>query len=250
MSRTVEQPLSDLQRLAEDREIDREDLPREAGMDASAKIGCAFQSVWTALAPYLSSNMAEMVFDTLGHLRPNKQNLTLLVADIRGFTSVAELVDPEECFKILNAFFAVAIESVLEFGGTVDKFQGDAIMATFSTIPGSDTHERRAVKCALQLRSAIQNLSIPQLPLGRIRLGIGISTGIAAVGCVGSSRRRDYTAIGDVVNVAHRLQSISEPDQIIISRETCERMGADLKFKALGNLKLKGRTEPVTAYAV
>ena len=118
MSRTV---ASDLQRLPEDREIDREDLPREAGMDASAKIGRAFQSVWTALAPYLSSNMAEMVFDTLGHLRPNKQNLTLLVADIRGFTSLAELADPEECFKILNAFFAVAIESVLEFGGTVDK---------------------------------------------------------------------------------------------------------------------------------
>ena len=249
MSRIVEQPPSDLQRLPEDREIDREDLPHEEGIDAGAKIGYAFQSVWTALAPYLSSNVAEMVFDTLGHQRPNKQNLTLLVADIRGFTSLAELADPEE-FKILNAFFAVAIESVLEFGGTVDKFQGDAIMATFSTIPGSDTHERRAVKCALQLRSAIQNLSIPQLPLGRIRLGIGISTGIAAVGCVGSSRRRDYTAIGDLVNVAHRLQSISEPDQIIISRETCERMGADLKFKALGNLKLRGRTEPVTAYAV
>jgi class 3 adenylate cyclase len=238
------------QRLPEDREVERDDLPLEVGMDASAKIGHAFQSIWTALAPYLSSNMAETVFDALGHLRPNKQNLTLLFADIRGFTSVAELADPEECVKILNAYFSVAIECVLEFGGTVDKFQGDGIMATFSSIPGGENHERRAVKCALRLRSAMLHLRVPQLPLGRLRLGIGISTGIAAVGSVGSSRRMDYTAIGDVVNVAHRLQSISEPDQIIISRETCQRMGADLKFEALGSLKLKGRTEPVAAYAV
>lgn len=211
------------------------------------KIGHAFETLWTAAGPYLSNVADRAATERIG---PNNQMLTLLFADIRGFTSVAEFVDPKECIGILNAYFAVAVEAVLEFGGTVDKFQGDSIMATFSATPTGDSHERRAVKCALRIRSAVRELVIPQLPWRRLRLGIGISTGIAAVGSIGAGSRRDYTAIGDVVNVAHRLQSLSEPDQIVISQETCQGIGADLKVQALGTLKLKGRTEPVAAYAV
>jgi len=214
------------------------------------KIGHAFEALWTTVGPYLASNMADQVLSVPGRGAGNKQELTLLFADICGFTAVAELMDPQECVNILNAYFGVAVEAVLDFGGTVDKFQGDSIMATFAAAPGRERHQRRAVQCAVRLRSAIQHLVIPQMPLGRLRLGIGISTGIAVVGNVGPSSRRDFTAIGDVVNVAHRLQSISEPDQIVISEETRQGIGEDLRVEALGTLKLKGRTEPVAAYLV
>jgi adenylate cyclase len=214
------------------------------------KIGHAFETLWKTVGPYLASNMADRVVTAPGRGAGDKQELTLLFADICGFTAVAEQMDPQECVNILNAYFGVAVEAVLEFGGTVDKFQGDSIMATFAAAPGGESHQRRAVKCAIRIRSTIQNLAIPQLPLGRIRLGIGISTGIAAVGNVGPISRRDFTAIGDVVNVAHRLQSISEPGQIVISEETRQSIGEDLQVEALGTLKLKGRIEPVAAYLV
>ena len=170
------------------------------------------------------------------HPISNKQNLTLLFADIHGFTSVAEVMDPEDCVRILNVYFAVAAEAIQDFGGNVDNFQGDGLMATFSEQAGDESHERRAVKCAVSIREAIQHLTLPQLPLGRLQIGIGMSTGIAAVGFVGSRHRREFTAIGDVVNVAHRLQSIAEPGQILVSARTRHRAGDDLPFDAIGML--------------
>jgi adenylate cyclase len=123
-------------------------------------------------------------------------------------------------------------------------------MATFAASPGDEAHERRAVKCAMSLREAIRHLAIPGLPQGRLQIGIGISTGLAAVGYVGSCNRRDFTTIGDAVNIAHRLQSISEPDQIVISHETRRQVGEDLPMENLGLLKLRGRIQPVEAFAV
>ncbi|HET9219437.1 MAG TPA: adenylate/guanylate cyclase domain-containing protein [Terriglobia bacterium] len=184
------------------------------------------------------------------HPISNKQRLTLLFADIRGFTGLAEEMDPEDCVRLLNVYFAVAAEAVQGFGGNVDNFQGDGLMATFAASPGDETHERRAVKCAVSLRETIRHLVIPGLPKGRLQVGIGISTGIAAVGYVGSRNRRDFTAIGDVVNVANRLQSISGPDQIVISQETCCHIGDDLPLEPLGLLQLRGRVQPVAAFAV
>ena len=184
------------------------------------------------------------------HPISNKQRLTLLFADIHGFTGLAEDMDPEECVRLLNVYFAVAAEAVHGFGGNVDNFKGDGLMATFAASPGDETHERRAVKCAVSLREGIRHLAIPGLPQGRLQVGIGISTGIAAVGYVGSRNRRDFTAIGDAVNVANRLQSISEPDQIVISQETRCHIGEDLPLETLGLLQLRGRVQPVLAFAV
>jgi adenylate cyclase len=184
------------------------------------------------------------------HPVSTKQNLTLLFADIHGFTSFAEVTDPEDCLRILNVYFAVAAEAVHEFGGNVDKFQGDGIMATFAGVTENESHERRAVQCAVRIREAMQHLTIPELPLGRLQISIGISTGIAALGYVGSRTRREFTAIGDAVNVAHRLQTASQPGQILISLETRQGLGDDLPLEAVGELDLKGRKEPVTAFVV
>ena len=213
----------------------------------------AFDKLWGALAPYLSADTAEFILSSAEskvQLHAKRQEMTVLFADIRGFTSLAEQMEPEDCVKMLNSYFCLAVDEIVECGGTVDKFQGDCVMATFCNVPGWPDHGLRAVKCAIRLREAVLSLRIPQLPRHRIRLGIGVNTGVAMVARLGSNKRMDYTAIGDCVNVAHRLQSLSKPDQILISEHTQRRIGGDLNVEAIGRLRLRGRTEPIGAYAV
>jgi class 3 adenylate cyclase len=179
-----------------------------------------------------------------------KQDLTVLSVDIRDFTSLAERLDPEDCLNILNEYFAIAVEVVSEFGGEVDKFQGDGFMAVFTGSTDGESHERRAVKCALHLRDVALRMNLPELAGERIPLGMGINTGVAALGNVGSKKRSDYTVIGDVVNVAHYLQYISGPDQIVVSVNTQQRMGHDLGCAALGYIRVKRRVNRVEAFVI
>ena len=179
-----------------------------------------------------------------------KQEITVLFADIRGFTSLAERIQPEDCVQLLNDYFCAAVEEVLDCGGAVDRFQGDCVMARFGSNAGGLHHASRAVQCAVRLREAVRGLRIPGLPEHRIRLGIGINTGVAIVAGIGSGKKIDYTAIGDAVNVAHRLQALSKPDQILIGQTTRLRMGSILKVEDVGCIYLKGRTEPINAYSI
>ena len=210
-------------------------------------IGWAFEAIWSSLSPYLSP---KLVSDYQTRCATRKENLTVLSADIRGFTSLAEQTDPEDCVSILNEYFDIAVESVFEFRGGINKFQGDGFMAFFTETWQGESHERRAVRCALKLRDVARDLNLPKLPGKRIPIGIGINTGIAAVGNLGSKRRCDYTAIGDVVNVAHYLQQISEPDQIIVSEYTQRGMGNDLECQTLGYLRVKRRINRIEAFLI
>ena len=207
----------------------------------------AGRSIWTKLT---QNTVSDHLADAKRKRPTEKQNLTVLSVDIRGFTSLAERMDPEECVHVLNGYFDVAVDVVLEFDGQVDKFQGDGFMAIFSGISRGESHEDRAVRCALELRDMAWTLNLPRVDGERIPLGIGINTGVAALGHVGSRTRSDYTVIGDVVNVAHYLQRISGPDQIIISSNTRRRVGADLDCAPLGNIRVKRRVRQVEAFVV
>jgi len=182
--------------------------------------------------------------------RRHKRNLTVLSVDIRGFTSLAEQIDPEECINILNEYFGVAVEVVLGFGGDVDKFQGDGFMAIFTGTREGEGHERQAVRCARRLRELAWSLNLPHIRGERLPLGMGINTGVGALGNVGSKARSDYTVIGDVVNVAHYLQHISGPDQIIVSGNTQRKMGQDLECAPLGYVQVKRRIQRVEAFLI
>src|SRR5439155_17806636 len=119
-------------------------------------IGRAFESIWTSLSPYLPLLLTS---DSQNRCATKKQNLTVLSADIRGFTSLAEQTDLEDCVNILNEYFDIAVESVFEFRGEINKFQGDGFMAIFTgTFEGED-HGRRAVRCALKLRDVARELN-------------------------------------------------------------------------------------------
>jgi len=179
-----------------------------------------------------------------------RTNITVLFADIRGFTSYSESLAPEKLVFILNRYLAAMAEAVLAQEGTIDKFMGDAIMAWFNApIPQHD-HTLRAVKTALAIRESVENL-YKELPVdSHLAFGVGIHYGDAVLGLIGTEKRLEYTAISDSVNTAKRIQENSAKNQILISREAFERVENEVEAKAHINMALKGKTQPIEVYEV
>ncbi|HEX6207938.1 MAG TPA: adenylate/guanylate cyclase domain-containing protein [Actinomycetota bacterium] len=171
--------------------------------------------------------------------------VTVLFGDLRGFTSFSERTDPGAVVELLNAYFGAAVPLVLARGGTVDKFVGDAIMALWGAPTRQLDHARRAAAAALAIQGAIEDL--PGDP-DRPRFRIGINTGTALVGNIGSDELRNYTAIGDTVNLASRLQELAEPGRIAIGEATLQALGEGAVVEPLGEVRVKGREAPVRAY--
>ncbi|GAB1471397.1 hypothetical protein MASR2M66_22750 [Chloroflexota bacterium] len=179
-----------------------------------------------------------------------RTEITVLFADIRGFTTFSESLAPEELVSILNRYLAAMADAVLAQEGTVDKFMGDAIMAWFNApIPQPD-HTLRAVKTALAIRESVENLYTQLAPNAHLAFGIGIHFGDAVLGLIGTEKRLEYTAISDTVNIAKRLQENSGKNQIIISREAYERVKNQIAVKPLSDLSVKGKTQPIQVYEV
>jgi PAS domain S-box-containing protein len=179
-----------------------------------------------------------------------RMDITCLFADIRGFTSYSEKLDPEELVSILNQYLAVSADAVLAQEGTIDKFMGDAIMAWFNApIPQPD-HTMRAVHAALGIRDAINQLHQELPPEAHLSFGVGIHYGNAVLGLVGTEKRLDYTAIGDSVNTAKRIQENSEPNQILISNTAFAQVEDLLEIKEVEPVVAKGKSQPVMVYEV
>jgi PAS domain S-box-containing protein len=171
--------------------------------------------------------------------------ITTLFADIRGFTAVSETTDPETLVGILNRYLAAAAEAVLLEEGTIDKFLGDAIMAWFNAPIAQPDHRLRAVRAALAIRDAAQELH-GDLPAGfHLEFGIGLHAGPALLGLVGTERRLEYTAIGDSVNTARRLQEHAAEGQILISRETAHPIEAELDLADHPAIQAHGKQAPI-----
>jgi len=170
-----------------------------------------------------------------------RQELTILFADIRGFTHFSEPLPPEQLVDILNAYLSVAADAILEFEGTLDKFMGDAVMGIFNApLPQSD-HALRAAKAALAMRAGVTRLH-DRLPVQlRPHYGVGIHTGEAVVGNVGTEQQMNFTAIGDAVNLAKRLQENATGGQILLSGEMYARVRRQVAANPMPPLKVKGR---------
>ncbi|MFZ5909897.1 MAG: adenylate/guanylate cyclase domain-containing protein [Chloroflexota bacterium] len=177
-------------------------------------------------------------------------DLTVLFADIRGFTSYSEKISPERLVSILNLYLAAMAEAVLAQEGTIDKFLGDAVMAWFNApIPQPD-HTLRAVKSALAMRAAVERLYKTLPPDSHLAFGVGIHYGDAVLGLIGTERRLEYTAISDSVNTAKRIQENSARNQILISKEAYERVQREVQAQHFAPLMVKGKTQPVEVYEV
>ena len=176
------------------------------------------------------------------------RDITVLFADIRGFTSYSEKRSPAELVAVLNRYLAAGAEAVLAQEGTVDKFLGDAVMAWFNApLPQAD-HSLRAVRAALALKSAVEALHAELPPEAHLSFGVGIHYGEAVLGWIGNEKRLEYTAIGDSVNTAKRIQENAARDQILISKETYERVRDQVEVKSCTPLHVKGKSEAVDVY--
>ena len=178
--------------------------------------------------------------------------ITALFSDIRGFTSMSEKLKPQEVVQILNEYFADMTPIVFEYQGLLDKFMGDGLMALFGVPYACDDAAANAVAAAIgmQRRMAVVNEELRTLGLSEIAIGIGINTGTATVGYIGSRERTDYTAIGDTVNLAARLEKRAGAGQIIVSRFTFEAMGEKFPVRPCDQMRVKGKQEPVQIYEV
>jgi class 3 adenylate cyclase len=179
-----------------------------------------------------------------------KVDVTALFADVRGFTAFSEKHTPEELVSVLNRYLAAGAEAVLDQEGTVDKFLGDAIMAWYNApIPQPD-HTLRAVKTALAIRDAIARLHEELPPEAHLNFGIGIHYGEVVLGWIGSEKRLEFTAIGDSVNTAKRLQENSGKNQIVLSRQAYDRVKDEVEARPIAPLTVKGKTQPLDVYEV
>lgn len=180
------------------------------------------------------------------------QTITVLFADIRGFTSISEKENPEKIVSLLNRYFSAMSEIIFEHGGTLDKYIGDGLMAIFGAPTTTPEDALNAVKAAVAMQKKLINLNdeLKASGFGPIAVGIGLHTGEATIGYVGSDKRSEYTAIGDTVNLASRLESNAVGGQILISEATAAAAGSSLPLKAQEPLAVKNRVQPVSLFEV
>jgi len=204
----------------------------------------------SALERFLSPGIARKVAAEAGELKVGGENqkITVLFADIRGFTPMAEAMAPEEVVDLLNQFFQTMSEAIFDHGGTLDKYLGDGLMALFGAPFAAENDALRAVRAAVEMQKNLQELN--QSSGRELQIGIGVNTGPAIVGFMGTTRRLDYTALGDTVNTASRLTAAAQPGQILIAAATQAEIPGDVAVRAIPPIRVKGKSAPLRVFEV
>ena len=208
----------------------------------------------SALERFLSPDVVEMIAANPGGVRLGGQNqrVSVMFADIRGFTPLSERMAPEKIVEILNEYFTRVTDVIFDNGGTLDKYIGDAVMAVFGAPISKGNDAANAVRVAVEIQRLLleMNRDASARNWPELHVGIGINTGIVTAANIGSPRRIDYTVIGDAVNTASRLMSNAKPGQIIISESTSQELENEFQIRALPPLTVKGKAEPIAVFDV
>jgi len=175
------------------------------------------------------------------------QQVTVILADLRGFTAISEAYPPEVIFEILNLYLTRMSEIAISYGGTIDKFMGDAIMLLFGAPNQSHDDVRRAVACAVQMQIAMDeiNRDLGDRGLPTLYMGAGINTGLVTAGIIGSNVHSEYTVIGDEVNVASRIEAFSLRGQVLISEATYDLCEGYIETSDPMQVFVKGKSKAV-----
>jgi class 3 adenylate cyclase len=209
--------------------------------------------LYDALQRSVSAPVAQRIMeDPERYLRPGgeRRTVTVLFADLRGYSTLAEEMPPQDVMTVLNAYLGRIIDAIYRHGGTVNQILGDGVMSLFGAPISYGDDALRAVKAALEMQSETMQLEPPGFPALRLAMGIGITTGDAVVGHIGSERRIDYTAVGAVTNLAARLQAHAGPGQILITRSTCDLVRDKVLVSDVGTASVRGHVEWIQAYSV
>jgi class 3 adenylate cyclase/CHASE3 domain sensor protein len=206
------------------------------------------------LRRYLAPQIADAVLSGGApvSLSSTRRNLSILFANIRGFTAMSERIEPEELIDALNQYFAVMTDVVFRHGGTLDKYVGDGILSFFGDPILFEDHAERAVVTALEMRQRLRGLRAKWMEHldEELNVGIGISTGYVTVGNIGSETRTEYTVIGNHVNLASRLAQIAEPNQILVSERTYAAVQRRVEATPLDEISLEGLQRPVRIFEI
>ena len=201
---------------------------------------------------YLSKQIAEKILsDKEVNLKGDRKKVAVMFVDIRNFTEFSENNDPEFVLDTLNRYFELIIDIVFKYGGTLDKFVGDAIMVIFGAPVEYEDIVDRCIKCAIEIQNEIKNFNIKNEP--KFSLGIGINYGDVIVGNIGSKNKRvEYTAIGDTVNTADRVQKITPGGKIYITKDVLDEIKEKVKYKInfIGDKRFKGKKKIVKVYEI
>jgi class 3 adenylate cyclase len=200
---------------------------------------------------YTPKHLVEKILTSRSALEGDRKQVTVLFADVAGFTTLAEQLDPEIVHDIMNRCFEGITAEVHRFEGTINQYTGDGVMALFGAPIAHEDSPRRAVHAALGIQRAIRDVAQAlQAERGlRLQMRIGINTGLVVVGKIGDDLRMDYTAVGDTTNLAARLQQLAQPGSVVISAATHQHVAGFFETRDLGERPVKGRA-PVYAFEV
>ncbi|WP_316367560.1 adenylate/guanylate cyclase domain-containing protein [Candidatus Thiodiazotropha sp. CDECU1] len=182
--------------------------------------------------------------------RPQYKEVTILLSDLRGFTATTERYPPETIINVLNLYFSRMCEIIFSFGGSIDKFMGDSIMALFGLTKQRDDDLERAIACAVEMQRAMLEINSENSKQGypRLFMGIGINTGKVVAGHLGSELHHEYTVIGDEVNLASRIEAYSLRGQILLSDRACRMAQGFIETSPPNQVMVKGKQVPVSLY--
>lgn len=214
------------------------------------------EKIKTAMGKYISEDIMRNVVKNIDELKlgGKKANVTVLFADIRGFTSMSEKLSADEVSVILNEYFTEIEPIVTKYNGVINKFIGDAVMAIFGAPIEDNNHPKNAVRCACEMLAKVDELQKKWLNEGKpkIEIGIGINTGEAFVGNIGSEKRMEYTVIGDMVNLASRIEGNNKiyKTNLLISSSTFDYVRGIVDTIKISNVKIRGKEHTLDLYEV
>ena len=200
--------------------------------------------------PYTPKHLTEKILTNRNAMEGERKLVTVLFADVAGFTAVSETLDPEQVHEVMDGCFRVLMTEIHRFEGTINQFTGDGVMALFGAPISHEDHAQRACHAALTIQTAIKPYAAKlKADLGiAFRVRIGINSGPVVVGSIGDDLRMDYTAQGDTVNLASRMESHAEPGAVLISDNTYRLVKDFFELESKGHLHVKGKESPVAAY--
>jgi adenylate cyclase len=203
---------------------------------------------------YLSNEVVEELMESPEGLKMSGEmrEVTFLVSDLRGFTSLSSRLSPREVINILNSYLEPMVEIIARYRGTVDEFQGDGILVFFGAPLSASDDPERAVACAIEMQNKMVEINKEQLRnnLPELTMGIGINTGEVVVGNIGSEKRSKYGAVGTAINTTYRIESYTTGWQILISQDTYEKVRSKVRVRRTVETQFKGIDHPITLYDI
>ena len=226
-----------------------QELARRVGRTSAAQ-----SRVIQLFGKYVAPEVARGVIDANGEARAEMAEVTVLFTDLRNFTALSEKLSPGEVLEVLNAHYQAIVPVVHQHGGTVNKFIGDAIMATFGAPLRQVDHAERAVRAGIQMLQEMEGLNVRlrERKLPELEMGIGGATGPVVVGTLGATQRVEYAVIGDTVNTASRLEGLNKElgTRLLLSPGTHDALAGALPTRGLGEVSVKGKGQPVPVFTI